>query len=332
VEAGAASGIASDLCRLMAQLEDSCTSDGAVDRLSYLAVALAESHPRASARSVLGQVLRLHGQARVMLGGRLRLSQQRHLYRIESELLAHACLLLGDLNNDELADRCGVVALRYAEEAGSNEALACTALAKTYRWQNRLFESAEIARRGYERSPAAPVRVQLAAQEANAAALFGDVGRAREAANRAERDAEAVADSGVSAWSFARGRQAVFALSVANQTGDPAGALRAASMAEQGWADGEPRVAANWAQVRIGAAIAYLTLGALDAAVAEVEPVFTLEPELRIATVTAYTTAVGRQLGGARYRDSRPAQELQQKVREFNTAALPGELSKAGHR
>src|SRR5262249_13777962 len=187
----------------------------------------------------------------------------------------------------------------------------------------------EIARRGYERSPEAPVRVQLAAQEANAAALFGDVGRAREAMGRAERDAETVADSGVSAWSFARGRQAGFALSVASQTRDLAGALRAVSLAEEGWASGEPRVAANWAQVRIGAAIVHLRLGALDAAVADVEPVLTLDPELRIATVTAYTRAVDRQLGGARYRDSRPAQELQQKVREFNAAALPGKLPKA---
>jgi hypothetical protein len=172
--------------------------------------------------------------------------------------------------------------------------------------------------------------VQLAAQEANAAALFGDVSRAREAMSRAERDAETVApDSGVSAWSFGRGRQAVFALSVANQTGDPAGALRAASVADAGWADGEPQVPANWAQVRIGAAIAHLALGALDAAIAEVERVLTLPPEMRIATVTAYTTAVGRQLGGPRYRGSRSGMELLQKIKDFNAGALPAMLPKA---
>ncbi len=323
---------AGELAGLLAQLEDSGTNDAAVERLSSLTAALAESHTGAPARSVLDQALRLHGQARRMLGGRLRLSQRRHLYRIESELLAHVCLLQGDLKNDDLADRYGLLALRFAEEAGSNEALACTALAKTYRWQDRLLESAEIARRGYERSPATPIRVQLAAQEANAAALFGDVSRAREAMSRAERDAETVApDSGVSAWSFGRGRQAVFALSVANQTGDPAGALQAANVADAGWANGEPRVPANWAQVRIGAAIAHLALGALDAAIAEVEPVLTLPPEMRIATVTAYTTAVGRQLGGPQYRDNRSAMELLQKVKDFNTGALPGGLPKASN-
>jgi hypothetical protein len=329
---GETTGGVNDLAEMFARLADSSTSDAAIDRLSHATFALAESHARAPARSVLDQVLRLHGQARALLGGRLRLSQRRNLYLIESDLLAHSCLLLGDLKSDDLADRYGAVALRYAEEAGSNEALACTALAKTFRWQNRLIESAEIARRGYERSPATPIRVQLAAQEANAAALFGDVGRAREAMSRAERDAETVTqDSGLSAWSFARGRQAVFALSVANQTGDPAGALRAAAIADAGWANGEPRVPANWAQVRVGAAMAHLALGSLDAALAEVAPVLTLQPEMRIATVTAYTDALDRQLGGQRYRDSEPAKELRQKIRDFNAGALPGELPKAGN-
>src|SRR5439155_14924624 len=137
-----------------ARRADSSTSDAVVDRLSQATFALAESHTRAPARSVLDPVLRLHGQTRALLSGRLRLSQQRSLYRVESELLAHACLLLGDLKRDDLANRYGAVALRYAEEAGSNEALACAALAKTFRWQNRLIESTEIARRGYQRSPA----------------------------------------------------------------------------------------------------------------------------------------------------------------------------------
>ena len=320
-------GAAGDLAEVVAQLEDSSTSDAAIDRLSHATLALAESHTRVPARLLLDQVLRLHGQARGFLGGRLRLSQQRNLYRLESELLAHACLLFGDVKSDDLADRYGCVALMCAEEAGSNEALACSALAKTFRWQDRLIESAEVARRGYECSPGTPIRVQLAAQEANAAALFGDVGRAREAMSRAERDAEMVAaDSGLSAWSFSRGRQAVFALSVARQTGDPAGALRAADVADKGWANGEPRVPANWAQVRVGAALAHLALGSLDAAVAEVAPVLGLQPDMRIATVTAYTRALDRQLVGQRYRDSRSARELRQKIRDFNTGALAGEL------
>jgi transcriptional regulator with XRE-family HTH domain len=313
-----------DIDELVARLGDSDTSAEAIERLSGAADALAESHTRAPARSVLDQAVRLHGQARALLAGRQRLSQRRTLYGIESQLLAHACLLFGDLNRDAVAERYGTVALMYAEEAGASEAVACAALAKTLRWQHRLIESAELAARGYAHSPATPIRVQLAAQEANAAALLGDAVRARAAMQRAELDAERVApDSGLSAWSFGRGRQAVFALSVANGIGDPDGALRAAAAADAGWAAGEAFVLANWAQVRVGAAFAHLALGSLDAAASEVAPVLTLRPEMRIATVTAYMDTLDRKLSADRYRDSRPAVELRQQVREFTASALP---------
>jgi hypothetical protein len=66
----------------------------------------------------------------------------------------------------------------------------------------RFASSADLARQGYDCSPATPIRVLLASQEANAAAFLGDVHRARAALLRAERASEAVQpDSGVSAWS-----------------------------------------------------------------------------------------------------------------------------------
>jgi hypothetical protein len=258
-----------------------------------------------------------------MLGGRLRLSQRRNLYQVESDLLAHACLLFGDLKKDMTADEYGSAALLYAREAGANEAIAWTARAKTLRWQERLIESADMARQGYECSPMTPIRIQLASQEANAAALLGDKSRAQEALRRAEIAAETVTpDSGVSAWSFATGRQAVFALAVALQTGDPDGALRAAAMADSGWTAGEPRVKANWAQIRVGAAMAHLTKGSLDGAVEEVRPVLTLSPELRVATVTGYIDNLDRRLSRPPFRNSPTAKELRQQLQAFNSAAL----------
>lgn len=54
--------------------------------------------------------------------------------------------------------------------------------------------------RGFACSPNTPIRVQLASQEANAAALLGHAGRTREALARAEQAAELVTpDSGLSA-------------------------------------------------------------------------------------------------------------------------------------
>src|SRR4029077_18025240 len=121
-----------------------------------------EPHTQAPARTLLSQVMPLHQRVRSLLGGRLRLSQQRELYRIESLLLSHACLLLGDLGENALAERYGMAGLAFARESGSDQAVAMTVLAKTFRWQKRLTESMDMARRGFACSPDVQIRVQLA--------------------------------------------------------------------------------------------------------------------------------------------------------------------------
>ncbi len=180
-----------------------------------------------------------------------------------------------------------------------------------------------MARRGFACSPDAPIRVQLASQEANAAALLGDAARAREALARAERAAESVTpDSGLSAWSFPITRQAVFAQSVAAQIGDADAMLRAASAADAAWSAGVPKVSANWAQIRVSAGIAHLMNGSLDGAVVEVEPVLALPASMRVATVTAYTERLRRRLEHARYNGAAGVRELSEQLVQFNADAL----------
>jgi tetratricopeptide (TPR) repeat protein len=315
--------VSDDITSLVAEITSSSTNDETISQLERAASALAESHTQVPAKKVLAQAFQLHREVQALLSRTQRLSQRRTLYRIESDLLAHACLLLGDLKRDETANQYGAASRVYAQEAGSNQALAWSALAKTLRWQERLIESAEAARQGYECSPATPIRIQLASQEANAAALLGDFSRAREALRRSEAAAETVApDSGTSAWSFATGRQALFSLAVATQTGDPEGALRGVEMADAGWAAGEPYVPANWAQIRVGAGIAHLMQGDLDGAIEEVTPMLTLAPERRVATVTSYVDNLDHRLGQSQYRGNKSALELRQQLREFNSAAL----------
>ncbi len=89
---------------------------------------------------------------RSLRGGRQRLAQTRELLRIDSALLAHACLLLGDLGQYEEARAYGSAALLCAQEAGADEGLAWTAMAKTARWQDRFAEAAGLAARGFEAS------------------------------------------------------------------------------------------------------------------------------------------------------------------------------------
>jgi len=313
-----------DIDDLLAQLTATSTAGDAIEQIERAAVSLAESHTQAPARKILSQVVPLDQRVRSLLGGRLRLSQQRELYRIESLLLSHACLLLGDLNENALAERYGLAALAFAKEAESDQAVAMTVLAKTFRWQKRFTESMDIACRGFACSLNTSIRVQLASQEANAAALLGDAGRAREALARAEQAAELAApDSGLSAWSFPLTRRAVFAQSVATQIGDADAMLQAAAAADAAWSAGAPKVSANWAQIRVGAGIAYLLSGSLDGAVAEVEPVLALPPGMRVATVTAYTERLRRRLEDPRYNGAAGACELGERLAQFKADALP---------
>jgi len=314
---------ADDIDDLLVHLTVTSIGEDEIQQIEQAVISLAESHTQAPARRLLNQVMPLHQRVRSLLGGRLRLSQQRELYRIDSLLLSHACLLLGDLNENALAERYGMAGLAFAREAGSDRAIAMTALAKTFRWQKRLTESMEMARRGFACSPNAPIRVQLASQEANAAGLLGDTVRAREALARAERAAESVIpDSGFSAWSFPITRQALFAQSVATQIGDADAMLEAASVADAAWSAGVSKVPANWAQIRVGAAIAHLMNGSLDGAVAEVEPVLALTPSMRIATVTGYTERLRRRLGNPRHNDAAGVRELSERLTQFNADAL----------
>src|SRR5271166_3038272 len=314
---------ADDIDDLLAHVTVTGIGEDAIQQIERAAISLAEFHTQAPARKLLSQVMPLHQRVRSLLGGRLRLSQQRELYRIESMLLSHACLLLGDLNENDLAERYGMAGLAFAREAGSDQAVAMTVLAKTFRWQKRLTESMDMARRGFACSPDAPIRVQLACQEANAAALLGDAGRAREALARAERAAESVTpDSGLSAWSFPITRQAVFAQSVAAQLGDADAVLQAASVADAAWSAGAPKVPANWAQIRLSAGMAHLLKGSPDGAAAEAEPVLALPPGMRVATVTAYTERLRRRLGHPRYNGAAGVRELGERLVQFNADAL----------
>ena len=310
-----------DIRDLLAWVASTNTTDDAIEQIAHVAGYLAEAHSRMPQPRVLAGVLQAHQKAGHLLrGGKQRLRQTRELLRIDSELLAYACLLLGNLGQDSKADEYGTAALILAQEAGCDEAIAWSAQAKTARWQQKYVESAEAARRGFEVSALSPVKVELAYREANAIALFGDTGRARQALQRAQEAAGALpANRGSpwSVWSFPVGRQAIFELSVAIHTGDPDAALRAAAMADAAWARGEPRVPANWAQIRAGSGIACLMKGSLDEAAYHVTPVLELPRELRISTVTGYLRRVEELLAESRFANSATAAGLALRIREF---------------
>ncbi len=325
-----------DAASLTAWIAASNTSDEAIGHLDEARAALAESHTRLPPGPVLADVSRVHRQVQALLhGGRQRSRQTRELFRIDADLLAHASLLLDDIRNDASARAHGSAAALCAEEAGCSPALAFSAQAKTARWEGvrlgkregaRHFRrSADLARRGFECSSRSAVSVLLANQEASAAALLGDVDRAR----RALRDAEEAAsglptmDSGLSAWSCPRPRQALYALSVAIRLRDPDAALRAAEMADAGWASGDPWLYGVWSLIRIGAGTAHVMKGDLDAAAGQLGAITTLDPPFRIATITGYLADMDSLLVQRRFAGDRKAGELREQIRVFTAAACP---------
>jgi hypothetical protein len=299
------------------------TTDDAIEEIDRATAYLAEVHAQVPARKVLSEVLALNRDVHTLLrSGRQRLRQTRRLLQIHSRLMAHACVLLGDLGRGQVARQYGTAALLLAQEAEADEAIAWSVQAKTARWTGGFVEAAEFARRGYEVSAPTPIRVELAYREANAIALFGDAPRARKALQQAEQAAEALSTGtqGASVWSFPPSRQALFSLSVALHTGDATGALRAASTAQASWNSGTPKALATWAQVRAGAAMAYLILDSLDGAAAQLAPVLELAPEMRIDTITGYLRTLDQMLSQPRFAGSGQATVLRQQIGGFISA------------
>jgi transcriptional regulator with XRE-family HTH domain len=298
---------------------------GALDNFAETTFQLCETHTRTPPGSLLTDVIRTHQQVqRLLQSGKQQLRQTKELYRIDSDLLAHAALLLGDLDLLAPANAFGAAALLCAREAEASEAVALSVQAKTKRWMLRFSEAADLARRGFDCSPPTQIRVLLASQEANAAALLGDVARAAEALSRAEiaADTAVAIDSGVAAWSCPRPRQALFALSVAIRLGDPDAALRAAATADSAWSAGDPWAAGVWAQVRLAAGIARVMNGDLGGAQDEVTPVFSLAPEFRISTITGYASDMQRRLQRRCFQHDPLAAEIREQIHDFNAAAL----------
>src|SRR5262249_49665758 len=305
------------------------TSDEAIKHIERVATALAEMHTQVPDRKVLADVMQLHRSAQLLLrGGRQRLRQTRELIRLDGNVLAHASVLLSNLGENKAAEDFGQAALLYLQEAEASQAAAWYALAKIARWQHNYAAAADLARQGLEQrlgsEPITPMTVQLASYEANAAALVGDRARARQALARAEVIAGQLPPGGgeLSPWSFPPGRQAIFRLSVLLHTGDPGGALLAATAAEDSWAAGDRRNLWTWAQIRIGAAIAHLFQDSLDGGVEQAAPVLELAPDMRITTVTGWLADLDRELARSRFSTSQLAITLRQEIRDFIAGAL----------
>lgn len=198
------------------------------------------------------------------------------------------------------------------------------AQSKTARWEDRYADAADLARRGFEAAPTGGRgRILLAVSEATARQSKGDIPGAREALRRAARARdEHSADEGADAWSCTRARQATYALQVGLGARDPDAMLASVTEADDAWADGDAWVYGTWAQVRIGAALAYVMSGDPEGAATELDEVFDLGTEYRVVTIIGRMNEVGRRLRHSRYKGDSRAAELRERIRAFQAGSL----------
>ncbi|WP_157555877.1 hypothetical protein [Herbidospora yilanensis] len=313
-----------DITSFAAWIEQTNVGSSTISMLEHTANLFAEEHTKVPPAQLLRDVNGLNMKIqRLLTTGKQRPREVRELLRIEAQVLAQSCILLGDLHDNRSAIVHGITATLCAEEAGISVAASLSAQAKTERWRGNYLASADIARRGYECSPATPLRILLACQEANAAGIVGDAERARDALQRADDAAERIdQDSGLYPWSCPRPRQALFELAVALQLGEARSAIKAASKAEEAWASGAPFARPTWAQIRLGAANAFVMMGDLAAAAEQITPVMEMEPEMRMATVTNYLVELRERLKDRQYQNSEIATTLTRQIEDFNSRAL----------
>jgi tetratricopeptide (TPR) repeat protein len=177
-----------------------------------------------------------------------------------------------------------------AEQAEHNglRASLLSARSKNEFLRRHYSEAARLARRGYEFNQPGTVGVLLACQEADALQAIGRIDDAREALARSERQQDATSQGDEFGGIFGCGiaRQANYSISTYLRAGLVDQALRHVERAELAWRNGEEWAYGTWAQVQIGAAIAFLLKGEIEAAVTVMQRVLDQPEEQRLATLT----------------------------------------------
>jgi AcrR family transcriptional regulator len=117
---------------ILAWIEASNTSDDFISYFDQTIEETAKEHASYPPATLLAKVQQLHGMIQTLLrGGKQRYRQTRELLRLDADLLAHMCQLLGDVHRDEAAAAYAAASVGLAEEAGSSAAAAFSAQAQT---------------------------------------------------------------------------------------------------------------------------------------------------------------------------------------------------------
>jgi len=307
-----------DARSVLAWLESTNTSDDVINYFARTVAGAAEDHASTPPTALLSRVHQLHSMIRALLqNGRQRQRQTADLLRLDADLLAHLCQLLGDVHRDRAAAAYAKASIALAYEAGSESAAAFSAQAQIARWRGHFSEAADLAERGVRSGAPAPLRMLLAYQEASSAAAAGDARRARTVLDAA--DAMDNSSLSYAAWSCPPARRALFRMGVAVSLGEPDAALRQAAEAEPIWVHERARAFGTWAHFRITAATAHIMLASPEGAIQEVEPVLELPHEYRISTVVEHLAALDKLLLEQPFGRSPEVGSLREEIRQFTS-------------
>ena len=202
-------------------------------------------------------------------------------------------------------------------------------------WRGRTMESRDLAASGLEYLTQGPVGADLYLKYARAAARLGDADAARQAVTDAHnaREHEYRDDlldiGGEFAISLATHHGFAGAALAEIEGGEPQAAdelERAISLyndgpgpGEEHWFGGKPLAGIDLAAIR-------LRSGALDAAIAALEPVLTLLPAQRITALVTRLTLVRTELAAPVFQGSMQARALDERIEEFGRESIAAGL------
>lgn len=302
-------------------VESSNVGDGTIEQLDDAIDRVAREYLRTPPEPLIGRAADIARQVSGLLRERQRLRHTRDLYVVGVKTYAFLSWVAGDLGQLAAAAAHGRAALILADECGHPgvRALAFCALSKAAFWDGRLNRAAEFARRGYECALPNSTRALLACQEADAAA-------APVAVDAIQRATDALAglacdDDLTGVFSCGLVRKANYSIGVHLRNGNPAGALEAAEDAAT-WGRDEEVGYGTWAQIRIGAALAYLSIRDLDSAADQLGYVLALPPDQRLATLTSRLGEVRPALRRGPYAGEPQASGLAEHIRAFCREAV----------
>jgi tetratricopeptide (TPR) repeat protein len=322
--------LADQMALLITWTEQTNVGEGTLNSLNEIASQLAQDCVTPPLSQSLERAAFLSERISTILRtGHQRVNQTRELYAVAAKLSAVLSWIASDLGRPQSAESHANNGWVLAEQADNTDvrAIILSARSKNAFWAKRYDDAALLARRGYDYEPSGTVRVLLACQEADALQAMGNIEGARRALDRAEHARASIQDAdslgGIFACNIAR--QANYSIATNLRTGDVEAALREVKRAEEAWQNGEGWAYGTWAQVQIGAGIAYILAGDIDSASSVLRPVLGQPADKRLATlVKRFGNEVDALLAEPAIRTAKAAVELRGEIADY--CAIPSTI------